>query len=141
MDWFERTGAAWITWKRSAVRDVGADQSVPHACAVGEPARISISAALRASSPAGTIKPGDRVKVLPSAKSRARSRVSSRWTAISAEAVAGQSVTLTLDDEIDISRGDTICAAGDPAEVANQFETTVLWMADEHDVSPAGRTF
>jgi bifunctional enzyme CysN/CysC len=47
------------------------------------------------------------------------------------EAVAGQSVTLTLEDEIDISRGDTICTAGDPAEVANQFETTLLWMADE----------
>ncbi len=46
-------------------------------------------------------------------------------------AVAGQSVTLTLADEIDISRGDVIASADAPAEVADQFEATLVWMADE----------
>jgi bifunctional enzyme CysN/CysC len=45
--------------------------------------------------------------------------------------VAGQSVTLTLDDEIDISRGDVLSAASAPAEVADQFECTLVWMNDE----------
>ncbi|WP_193175987.1 sulfate adenylyltransferase subunit CysN [Oricola nitratireducens] len=78
----------------------------------------------------GTIKPGDRIKVLPSAKESTVARIVTIDGDLD-EAVAGQSVTLTLEDEIDISRGDTICTAGDPAEVANQFETTLLWMADE----------
>jgi bifunctional enzyme CysN/CysC len=48
------------------------------------------------------------------------------------EAVAGQSVTLTLADEIDMPRAATRSAtADDPPEVADQFETTMLWMADE----------
>src|SRR5512139_1284982 len=46
-------------------------------------------------------------------------------------AVAGQAVTLTLEDEIDVSRGDVIAAAGSPPAVADQFETTIIWMADE----------
>jgi len=45
--------------------------------------------------------------------------------------VAGQSVTLTLADEIDCSRGDVIAAAKAPTEVADQFETTIVWMAAE----------
>src|SRR5262249_13336699 len=46
-------------------------------------------------------------------------------------AIAGQSVTLTLEDEIDISRGDVISAQASPPEVADQFETTLIWMSDE----------
>jgi bifunctional enzyme CysN/CysC len=47
------------------------------------------------------------------------------------EATAGQSVTLTLEDEVDCSRGDMICAAGDPAEISDQFETTIIWMHEQ----------
>jgi bifunctional enzyme CysN/CysC len=47
------------------------------------------------------------------------------------EAAAGQSVTVTLADEIDCSRGDMIAAAGAPPEAADQFEATIVWMADE----------
>src|SRR5690606_31682810 len=47
------------------------------------------------------------------------------------EAVAGQSVTVTLAEEIDCSRGDVIAAADSPPEVADQFEATLVWMADE----------
>jgi bifunctional enzyme CysN/CysC len=46
-------------------------------------------------------------------------------------AVAGQSVMLTLTDEIDISRGDVLAAAAQPPEVADQFETTIVGMAEE----------
>ena len=66
----------------------------------------------------------------PRARPR-RSRGSSRSTAICDEAVAGQSVTLTLADEVDCSRGDVIAAADDPPQVADQFEATIVWMADE----------
>jgi bifunctional enzyme CysN/CysC len=78
---------------------------------------------------AGQVKPGDEVIVLPSAR---RSRVSRVLDADGevAIATAGQAVTLTLDDEIDISRGDVIAAAGDPPEVADQFAAHLLWMSD-----------
>ena len=79
----------------------------------------------------GSLKPGDRIKVLPSAKESTVSRIVT-FDGDLDEAVSGQSITLTLDNEIDISRGDVICEAGNPAEVANQFETTLLWMAEEH---------
>ncbi len=46
-------------------------------------------------------------------------------------AQAGESVTLTLTDEIDVSRGDVLAAAEAPPAVANQFEATIIWMHDE----------
>ena len=75
----------------------------------------------------GVIRPGDRVRVLPSGQS---SRVASIYTYDGEldEAVAGQSVTLTLSDEIDISRGDLISEVSQPAQTADQFETTIVWM-------------
>ena len=79
---------------------------------------------------AGTIKPGDRVKVLPSGR---ESRVA-RIVVLPGDldsAQAGQSVTITLADEVDVSRGDVLVAADDPSPVANQFETTLVWMDDE----------
>ena len=45
-------------------------------------------------------------------------------------AVAGQSVTLTLTDEVDCSRGDVLCAADDPAATADQFRAHIVWMAE-----------
>jgi len=78
----------------------------------------------------GVVKPGDRIRAQPSGR---ESRVARIVTANGdlPMAVAGQSITLTLADEIDISRGDVISAAETPAEVADQFETTIVWMADE----------
>jgi bifunctional enzyme CysN/CysC len=78
----------------------------------------------------GRVAPGDRVRVMPSGK---LSRVS-RVVAFGGDlphAVAGQSVTLCLEDEIDCSRGDVIVAADAPAQIADQFEATLVWMADE----------
>ena len=77
----------------------------------------------------GVVKPGDEVVVLPSSR---RTRVQQVLDANGdvAFASAGQAVTLTLADEIDISRGDVIAAAGDPPEVADQFAAHLLWMSD-----------
>lgn len=77
----------------------------------------------------GRIKPGDKIKTLPSAKETTIERIVVHGDDLN-EAVAGQSVTLTFADEVDTSRGDVICAAGEPAEVADQFQARVLWMAD-----------
>jgi bifunctional enzyme CysN/CysC len=78
----------------------------------------------------GTVSAGERLRVLPSGR---ESRVARIVTADGDldQAVAGQSVTLTLDDEIDISRGDVLATPTSPPGVADQFETTIVWMADE----------
>ncbi len=78
----------------------------------------------------GTVKPGDRLRVLPSGRTTTLARIVT-YDGDLAEARAGQSVTLTLADEIDVSRGDLIAAADAPAEVANQFEATIVWMAEQ----------
>ncbi|MGB8363302.1 MAG: sulfate adenylyltransferase subunit CysN [Rhizomicrobium sp.] len=78
----------------------------------------------------GSVKPGDQVRVLPAGKTTAVTRIVTMDGDLE-EAAAGQSVTLTFADEIDCSRGDVIAVAGDPPEVADQFEATVVWMADE----------
>ena len=79
---------------------------------------------------AGTVMPGDAVRVCPSGRTSKVDRIVT-WDGDLDHAVAGQSVTLTLSDEIDVSRGDVLSAADDPPEVADQFETTLVWMSDE----------
>jgi bifunctional enzyme CysN/CysC len=79
----------------------------------------------------GRVRPGDRVRIAPSGVISTIARIVTKDGDL-AEAVAGQSVTLTLNDEVDCSRGDVIAAADDAPEVADQFETTLIWMAGEH---------
>jgi bifunctional enzyme CysN/CysC len=78
----------------------------------------------------GAISRGDRIRVLPSART---SHVAGIFgpQGETETAGAGESVTITLADEIDASRGDVITAANAPAEVAELFEATVIWMNDE----------
>jgi len=78
----------------------------------------------------GAIRPGDRVRVLPSGKESRVARIVTLEGDLD-RAIAGQSVTLTLSDEIDASRGDVIAAAQAPAEVADQFEAVLVWMQEE----------
>jgi len=78
----------------------------------------------------GTVRPGDPVRVLPSGKTSRVDRIVTMEGDLPV-AVAGQSVLLTLTDEIDISRGDVLAAADQPPEVADQFETTIICMAKE----------
>ncbi|MFT3759249.1 sulfate adenylyltransferase subunit CysN [Thauera sp.] len=78
----------------------------------------------------GAISPGQRIRVQPSGRESTVARIVTHGGDLE-RAVAGQSVTLTLADEIDISRGDMISTVEAPAEVADQFETTIVWMHDE----------
>jgi bifunctional enzyme CysN/CysC len=79
---------------------------------------------------AGSVKPGDRVRVVPSGKTSTVSRIVTLEGDLDA-AIAGQSTTLCFTDEIDCSRGDVIAAADDPPQSADQFECTLVWMSDE----------
>ena len=79
---------------------------------------------------AGSVAPGDNIKVLPSGRESVVARIVTRDGDLQL-ATAGQSITLTLADEIDVSRGDVLAAAGDPPAVADQFETTLVWFDDE----------
>ena len=78
----------------------------------------------------GVIRPGDRIRVQPSGKESTVARIVTKDGDLS-QAVSGQSVTLMLADEIDVSRGDMISTADAPAETADQFECTITWMHDE----------
>ena len=86
----------------------------------------------------GTVRPGDGVRVLPSGKTSTVTRIVTLDGDLD-EAVAGQSVTLCLADEIDCSRGDVITAADAPAQVADQFEATLVWLDD--DALLVGRSY
>ncbi|WP_415895042.1 sulfate adenylyltransferase subunit CysN [Neptuniibacter sp. PT34_22] len=86
----------------------------------------------------GVVQPGDKVRVLPSGKESKISKIVTLDGDLD-RAVAGQSVTLTLDDEVDISRGDLLVESANPASVAKQFETTIVWMNEEPLL--AGRTY
>jgi bifunctional enzyme CysN/CysC len=79
---------------------------------------------------AGTVRPGDGVRVMPAATPATVSRIVLGEEDL-AEAVAGQSVTLVFDREVDCSRGDVIAAADAVPEVADQFEATLIWMSEE----------
>jgi bifunctional enzyme CysN/CysC len=78
----------------------------------------------------GRIRPGDAIRVLPSGRMSTVARIVTLGADL-ALAVAGQSVTVTLADEVDCSRGDLLAAADDPPETADQFEAAIVWMADE----------
>ncbi len=78
----------------------------------------------------GVISTGDSIRVQPSGKTSTIDRIVTYDGDID-KAVSGQAVTLTLKDQIDISRGDIISTTDTPASTANQFETTIVWMSDE----------
>jgi bifunctional enzyme CysN/CysC len=78
----------------------------------------------------GSVRPGDALRILPSGRTTTVSRIVTFGAELQ-EAVAGQSVTLTLADPVDCSRGDVLAAAEDPPEIADQFEAALVWMSDE----------
>ncbi|MCE9506906.1 MAG: sulfate adenylyltransferase subunit CysN [Alphaproteobacteria bacterium] len=78
----------------------------------------------------GAVAPGTRVKILPSGKLSSVARIVT-YDGDLEESTAGQSVTLTLADEVDVSRGDVIAAADAPCEIADQFETRIIWMSEK----------
>ncbi|HXE96693.1 MAG TPA: sulfate adenylyltransferase subunit CysN [Dongiaceae bacterium] len=79
---------------------------------------------------AGTIRPGDELRVASSGRSSRVSRIVTMDGDLK-EATAGQAVTLTLEDEIDISRGDMLTAPDAPPIYARHPEAHLVWMHDE----------
>jgi bifunctional enzyme CysN/CysC len=78
----------------------------------------------------GVLEAGQHIRVQPSGRQTRVARIVAQG-GDRARALAGESVTITLQDEVDLSRGDVVTAADSPAEVADQFECTLVWMADE----------
>ena len=78
----------------------------------------------------GRVREGDTVRALPSGRTSTVARIVTFDGDLS-EARAGQSVTLVLADEIDVSRGEVLCSDDSPAGVADQFEAHVVWMHDD----------
>lgn len=78
----------------------------------------------------GVVRPGDRVRVLPGGQESRISRIVTLDGDLQ-QAVAGQSITLTLSDEVDCSRGDVLSTAEDPTSVADQFQVSLIWMHEQ----------
>lgn len=78
----------------------------------------------------GSVRSGDRIRTLPSGKESTVGRILSKGRDVQS-GTAGQQVTLTLADEIDIGPGDVIAAAGAPPGIADQFDATLVWFGEE----------
>ena len=136
------TGPSLVQHLETVELDAEADQAKPFRLPVQWVNRPNLDfrgfAGLVAS---GMIKPGDPVRILPSGKTSKVARIVTMPGSGAEhgaggdgdldEAVAGQSITLTLADEVDCSRGDVIATASAPPQVADQFEATIVWMAEE----------
>jgi len=86
----------------------------------------------------GVLKPGDEVLHLPSGFSTTIRAIEAAGSAVP-EAFAPMSVTLLLDDDVDISRGDMICRPNNRPAVAQDIEAMVCWMSSERVLSPRTR--
>jgi len=125
------TGPALIEHLESVEVDQVSDQAKPFRMAVQWVNRPNLDfRGFSGQIAAGTIKVGDPIRVLPSGKTSSISRIVTLDGDLDT-AIAGQSVTLCLADEVDCSRGDVIAAADHPPQTADQFEATIVWMADE----------
>ena len=87
---------------------------------------------------AGSIAPGEAVQVLPSGQEAVVETIVLFDQSLP-QALPKQSVTLTLDRQIDVSRGDVIVAKGSPCEVSDQFDTSLVWM--DQDAGYVGRGY
>ena len=129
LDWYE--GPTLLEWLETVPVDAVADAGKPFRMPVqwvNRPSRDFRGFAGQVAS--GTITPGAEVRLLPSGRTTRIARIVTA-DCDRDEAVAGQSVTLTFTDEVDCSRGDVVAAAAAPPQSADQFEATIVWMADE----------
>ena len=78
----------------------------------------------------GEINSGDKVRILPGGQTSLIKNIVT-FDGDLANAKAGQSVTIMLEDEIDVSRGDIITISEDPCGEADQFQAHILWMNDD----------
>ena len=129
MAWYD--GVTLIEHLESVPLEVNADQDKPFRMPVQWVNRPNLDfrgfAGLVAT---GSVKPGDAVRILPSGRGTSIARIVQQGGDLD-RAVAGQSVTVTLADEVDCSRGDVIALADSPPQVADQFEATIVWMSDD----------
>ena len=133
MAWFD--GPSLMELLDSAPLDAAADANKPFRMPVQWVSRPDQSfRGFAGQVAAGKVAPGDEVRILPSGRTTKIARIVTADGDLD-KAVAGQSVTLTLADESDCSRGDVIAAAADAPEAADQFEATVVWM-DEEELLP-----
>ncbi|QRM33564.1 sulfate adenylyltransferase subunit CysN [Microvirga sp. VF16] len=79
----------------------------------------------------GRVKSGDRVRILPSGLETSVAQIVT-MDGVLHEAIAGQSLTLTLSDEVDISRGDVIASLDRQTQVSDRINARLFWMATEH---------
>jgi len=86
----------------------------------------------------GNIRPGDIVRILPAGRDTRVARVVTHDGDLDS-AVSGQSVTLTLAEEIDVSRGDMLCSPVSPAKVGDRLEARLLWLV--RDPLVTGRSY
>jgi bifunctional enzyme CysN/CysC len=125
------TGLSLMAHLETVALDSEADQSKPFRMPVQWVNRPNLDfRGFSGQIASGIVSQGDAIRVLPSSKTSTVSRIVTLDGDLPS-AVAGQSVTLCLADEIDCSRGDVISVADTPPQVADQFETTMVWMADE----------
>ncbi len=78
----------------------------------------------------GSVRVGDTVRVCPSGRTSTVARIVT-YDGDLDHAIAGQSVNITLTDEVDVSRGDVLAAADSPPESAERFTATLVWMDDQ----------
>jgi bifunctional enzyme CysN/CysC len=127
--WF--TGKPLIDYLESVELDLTLDQTKPFRMPVQWVNRPNLD--FRGFSgliSAGSVKPGDAVRVLPSGKTSTVTKIVTLDGELD-EAVAGQSVTICFADEVDCSRGNVVAVADAPPEVSDQFEATIVWMDDD----------
>jgi bifunctional enzyme CysN/CysC len=137
MPWYK--GAPLIAHLESVAIDNIADQAKPFRMAVQWVNRPNLD--FRGFSGligSGTIRPGDAIRILPGGKTSTVTRIVTIDGDLD-EAVAGQSVTLCLADEVDCSRGNVIAEADNPPQLSDQFEATIVWMDD--DALHVGRSY
>ena len=136
MAWYERQSLLqWLETVPAEVRGVTQPFAMP-VQSVNRPNRDFRGYSGRIAS--GSVSPGDRVRVSPSGVA-SRIKEIAAWNGFKIKANAGESVTLVLEDEVDLSRGDVIASASDPVECADQFEADLIWM-NEHALLP-GRSY
>jgi bifunctional enzyme CysN/CysC len=106
---------------------------------VGMPARFSVQwvnrphldfRGLAGTLSSGRLELGERVVVQPSGRQTRIARIVDH-DGDRTSVIAGQSVTLVVEDDLDISRGDLLSPSGSPAEVSDHFECTVVWLDEE----------
>tara|TARA_B110000914_G_scaffold7374_1_gene6166 strand:- start:14059 stop:15948 length:1890 start_codon:yes stop_codon:yes gene_type:complete len=78
----------------------------------------------------GSIRVGDEVKIIPGGQSSTIETIITGDSEVT-NASAGESITITLDDQIDVSRGDILVDKKNPCGEADQFQTRILWMHDD----------